>query len=269
MRLKKNWNPKSVNIIDISKELNIGTDSLIFIDNNPFECGQVSSILPEVDTYCLNGSPTENLLLILNIKYIDFLNLTSEDLKKSESYLLEQRRNDEKNSFNDVNDYLASLNIKITITEVNDNNIDRVVQLINKTNQFNMTTKRYTKQEVLDLLSNNYTIYSLGVSDKFGDYGLVGVAILERQSNILKIHNLLLGCRVLKRKIEHNFISFIYEKSLSNINELHGYYVESAKNTQVKNFYTELGFNYLEDQNCFVYNFEFPILKDDLNTLTI
>lgn len=234
---KINWNSKSNNIIEISEELNIGIDSIIFIDDNPFECEQVKGALPEVDVYCLDGSNVENVMKVLDIKHIDFLNLTDEDKNKSENYYIEQIRNTIKSKINDVDVFLKSLQIELEVKEVNEETLERVTQLINKTNQFNLTNKRYSKTEIIDLIKSNYKIFTLNAKDKFGDYGLIGLAIVEIDKNIWKIDNFLLSCRVLKRKIEGNFMATIIDiAQIINVSLIEGYYVQSAKNIQVKDF---------------------------------
>ncbi len=261
--MKINWENKVNNIVNISKELNISTDSIIFIDDSKFECEHVKHELPEVDVYCLDKSPTENLTTIKNMKNVNFLSLTEEDLNKTLAYKSEFLRKSHNKKFTNITNYLKSLEIVIDIEDIGDSNIDRIVQLINKTNQFNLTTKRYSKLDVLTMINDGFIIYGIKASDKFGNLGLIGVCIIKEFDNVWEIDSLLLSCRALKRKIENNFIAFIVNEAKNkNISLIKGFYVETPKNGQVKDLYPSLNFEYDELNDCFTFDFKENIKYD-------
>jgi len=202
---KINWNDKHNNISEIAKELNLGIDSLVFIDDSLFELNSVEKIFPEIS------------VLRFSDNYYDFLDIcdnyffrkkqvTEDDLKKTEQYKTEILRKQEISSFKKFDDYLLDLNIILDIQLNNEEDFERLSQLTEKTNQFNFNKKYYNKNELQCFINtNNNRIYSLKVSDKYGDYGTVGLIILEINNNEAVMENYILSCRVLGRKIEEQF----------------------------------------------------------------
>lgn len=247
--IKAGWDNKANSISEIVKQLNIGLDSVVFIDDNKFEIELVNSTLSDVTTILL---PNEKYLIpsFINkelLKYFSLYNLSSDDLKKSEMYKNLQLAEELKLSVSDYNDYLKELNMQLEINYMNESNIDRIVQLINKSNQFNLTTKRYSKEELLLSLKKDDLVYCINVKDKFGDLGICGVCCIKELNNNYMIDEFLLSCRVLGRTIENEFLKVIindlYEKG---IKQLHGEYVKTLKNSQVENFYDKFGFENYE-----------------------
>ena len=236
---KINWNQKSNNIKEIAKELKIGLDSMVFLDDNPVERMEVKSSLPMVN---IVDFPEDISKLPSILKELPFysLKLTEEDKKRNEMYRQDVERNQLKIESN-LNDYLYKLKTKIIIKKNDVISLDRITQLINKTNQFNLRTKRYTDKQVESMMkSEDFTILSLTVSDKFGNLGLTGAIIFQKIGNSTFIDNFLLSCRILSRKIEKQF--FIESLKYIKTDIIESEYIPTQKNEQVKDFYEELGF---------------------------
>jgi len=226
---KINWTPKSENIQEIAKEINVGLDSLLFIDDNEFEIEEVKRV--GVEAILVNEN---NILEILNRVDLKAINLTKEDLEKVHQYKAEQKRGEILKEVKSIDDFIKSLNIKINYWINNKNQLKRITQLINKTNQFNLTTKRYSESEIEKMMQND-KVFSFQVEDKFGDMGIVSVVIVKNN----EIDTFLMSCRVLGRKIEDKIMKIV----LDNVSlPLKARYIKTKKNSQVENFYEKYGF---------------------------
>jgi len=243
--LKKiNWNEKSENIIEIAKELNIGLDSMVFIDDSPFECSMVAESLPDVAVIQVPNTPYEIPNLLNKYNYFDTLNITEEDKVKSEQYIGKIKADEFRSTLKNIEEFYESLQMKIEIQELNEMYISRVSQLTQKTNQFNLTTKRLTENEIADMCKKegNKVLY-ISVEDKFVNHGVVGCAFLNITQDSLEIENLMISCRVIGRNIETAFMSYIYDLARKlNVNEIIGKYISTTKNIIAKDFYIKLGF---------------------------
>jgi len=232
---KINWNPKSQNIAEIAGELNVGLESLLFIDDNPFEIEEVRNVLPQVGTLLLDKeNPLGAIDALAARPDIHAVTVTDEDRQKSEQYRSEKRRAEVFQKASDPEAFIRSLGIGITWWRNNRGQLARITQLINKTNQFNLTTRRYTQSEVEALMAA-HDVLSFKVTDKFGDMGIVGVVIIQEGV----IDTFLLSCRVLGRGIEERIIDAVLEVGGP---ELEAEYIPSAKNAQVADLYERLGF---------------------------
>lgn len=240
---KINWINKAENIISISQELNIGLDSMVFVDDNPAERDLVRSLAPEITVLDFPVNHHEIPKFILN--QIDPLfrveKFSNEDLKKNQMYFENSLRDNEKKTFKDIDDFIRNLNIVITFNKVNNENIARCSQLTQKTNQFNLSTKRYSESEINHLIEKNEDVFIIGVEDKYGTYGYVSVIIVKK-NNILFLDTFLLSCRVLGKKIEYSILKelFFYYKNIG-VSELFGKYIKTNKNQQVLEFLKECG----------------------------
>ena len=246
---KINWKNKAENILEISKELNIGLDSMVFIDDNPTEREFVKKSLPELTVPVF---PEEPYLLpvffkdILN-NFFSVHNLTSEDLNKSKQYLDNNKRQKFHESFKSVDKFISELNINLIIEKLNDSNISRFSQMTQKTNQFNLTTKRYSEADI-NSVRNNSEIFGLRVKDKFGDSGITGLAIIKLHNDEAFIDTFLLSCRVLGKRIEFEFMNYILLKlSKMGIKNVIAEYVPTKKNIQTEKFYENFQFEYSYD----------------------
>lgn len=260
--IKINWNDKVQNLKEISQDINIGLDSLVFFDDDDFNKELVKSMLPMVEVADLPKDFTKYSDFLINSSYFDTLNLTIEDLKKGEMYSQENERKKSKINFENIEDYLMSLEMKILIEENNIDHSERVLQLTQKTNQFNMTSIRYSADQIEFFFNSvDHEVYTLSLSDKFGDYGLTGVLIVKKGAN-WKIETFLMSCRILGRRIENAFLSYVSEKAvLSKAKKLEGIFLETAKNFPAKDTYQNLGFkNNFEDKKIWIFDLKNQIL---------
>ncbi len=245
---KINWQDKATNIIQIAKDLDIGTDSLVFLDDNPMERERVRSSAPEVLTIDLPASSALYRKTLEKLNDFSLLALTKEDLKRGEMYYARRKRQDLETTVQSIDEFIKTLDLEVTIKKVDSFTLPRVTSLINKTNQFNLTTKRYTEIEVKNMINDpNISIYTLQVKDKFGDEGLVGVAItkVKSEENLI-IENILMSCRVIGRKVEDTFLTKILRDAKSKgVILVNGKYIPTKKNSLVKDFYAYQHFSKL------------------------
>jgi FkbH-like protein len=241
---KANWQPKPENLKSIAAELNLGFDSLVFVDDNPAEREFVSAQLPEVripdvgsDVWRFNGVLEEG-------RYFEAARLTREDLNRAKQYETNARRLKEQTQFASYEDYLDSLSMAAEIASLKPVYLERVAQLISKTNQFNLTSKRYTLADIERIVSDgNYLTLYAKLIDKFGDSGLISVIIGRREGQSLHVDLWLMSCRVVKRDVELAMLdSLVATCRQHGITEIYGYYVRSKKNNVVKDHYAKLGF---------------------------
>jgi len=246
---KVNWLDKVTNIRKISKDLNIGLDSIIFIDDSPFEVNLVRSQLPELKVVKVPSKLHKYTEIMRNILG-DFYNLTSsnEDESKTRIYKEQLKRHKIKKTFSNIDEYLSSLCLEISISENSNSIVDRISQISLKTNQFNLTTRRYTETDIFGFIEDTrYCVYSLSVCDKYGDYGSTGLAIILINGGIATIDTFLISCRIIGRYIEFSFIDYIINKMRdNNVEFLNAKYIKTGKNNQTENFYEDCGFDLIE-----------------------
>ena len=238
-----NWNNKADNIREIAKELNIGLDSMVFIDDNPIERELVKQTLPMVIVPDFPEHPYGLMDLYKSIveDYFRIYELTDEDRKKTEQYKANAERNSESTKFTNLQDFIKSLNIEIDILPADKYNITRIAQMTQKTNQFNLTTKRYTEADISNFVLNGDWVYCISVKDKFGDNGITGAIIIEKPKNkeeYPKIDTFLLSCRILGKGIENVFLNSIMNiMHRAGVKRLNSFYIPTSKNSQVADFY--------------------------------
>ncbi len=242
---KINWNAKSQNIMEIAKEINIGLDSLIFLDDNPVERLEVSEALPMVEVIDFPKDVADLPKILRDVDSLKRIKITEEDKKKHVMYSQENERK-ELEKTTSLSDYLHKLGIEIEV-KLNDlSSLERITQLINKTNQFNLRTQRYTREEVeVFINSKDWIVASVSVCDKFGELGLTGVILIEKRNEGYFVDSFLMSCRVLSRDIEIVFFREVV-KNLKGV--LRAEYIESLKNSQVKEFYEKLGMKSVLDE---------------------
>ncbi len=242
--IKCNWNDKALNLVDISSELNIGLDSIVVLDDNPVERISIKRKFPQVTVIDFPEDIAELPEVLKSIRFFDVLNLSGEDLKRTKMYLEEMGRDELKKQFTNLNDYLFDLGMVVCIEKFNEENIERVTQLINKTNQFNLRTMRYSKEEVKRLMENSmYRGYAVSLADKFGEFGIIGVLIFRQDERNWFVDTFLLSCRAMSRGVENVFLKKCIE-DLPSKKIICGEYIRTPKNTPVENFYKEFGFEF-------------------------
>lgn len=242
-----NWNNKAQNIAELVKQLNIGADSIVFIDDNPTERELVKQFLPMVE---VPDFPLQPYLLPLFIKqvtekYFMIYKLTGEDKIKTRQYQENAVRDEFQKSYSDFSEYLSNLEMRINLQFAKPISIPRIAQMTQKTNQFNLTTKRYTEAEIYSFIEQGHWVYSIEVSDRFGESGISGLIIvtLDKIQKNAYIDSILLSCRILGKGIEEAFVNKMLEL-LKNIGiiKVTSSYIQTAKNEQVSNFYEKMGF---------------------------
>lgn len=246
-----NWNDKASNMKSISKSLNIGLESLVFMDDDKLNCEIVRESLPEVKVVNLPEDPSLYVKTLMDISSVfNVLYLTEEDKKKGIMYAQNRKREEFKKENVNIDDYLKGLNIHVYIKENDKFNVQRIAQLTQKTNQFNLTTKRYFEKDIEYFMdSPNFKVLSISVKDKFGDNGICGVVILEVKEET-HIDTFLLSCRVMGRKIENAIMSYIEKRTLElGFKTIYGEYIPTKKNIPVKNFYDDMKFNFIKEEN--------------------
>lgn len=245
---KANWEPKSKNISEVAKELSLGIDSFVFFDDNPTEREEVRLSLKDISIIDIKN-PLHYVDDLDFSGFFETISLTSDDLNRAQMYKERAERESLKDSFVDYNEYLQSLCIKTSIERINDSSIDRCAQLINKTNQFNLTTIRYTKEQLESMAkSPNYLCLLARSKDKFGDNGIVSVLIAKIDQEKLYIDTWLMSCRVIKKGIEFDIFDIVKDFAKdNNILLIEGKYIRTEKNSLVQNLYDDLGFKIIED----------------------
>ena len=248
-----NWKDKASNIQELAKELNIGLDSMVFVDDNPSERELVKQMLPMVEVPDFPRRPYELMTFFKDIvnSYFRIYSITSEDKAKTEQYKANAQRAAEQKKFIDFDEYLRSLEIEISITAADEFNIPRIAQMTQKTNQFNLTTKRYTEQDISGFINNGWMIYCISVKDRFGDNGITGTIFLSPTNDEeFEIDNLLLSCRILGKGIENAFLcSIINNLYDSGVKVLKAKYISTLKNHQVCDFYDNNGFEIINSND--------------------
>jgi len=265
-----NWDDKATNIRGIAEDLNIGLDSLVFIDDNPVERDLVKSILPEVSTPEFPRKPylLRKFFIEMYNEYFQSYKLSDEDRKKVEQYRQMAQRNKERGRYVDIGEYIKDLDIEIEIHRANDFNLPRISQMTQKTNQFNLTTIRYTEEDLREKIRNGSFIACAGVSDRFGDNGnTIGIIVdFEDDHDTAIIDSYFLSCRILGRKIEFAFI----KKVINLLHEEFGTetilarYIPTRKNGQTRDFFEKLNFELIDTDDKGIKNYQLEINSDSL-----
>ena len=243
-----NWNRKDMNIQQMANSLQIGFESIVFVDDNPAERQIVSSHISNVDVVPYND--IENFIPYLDKSgFFETTIQTGEDQKRSEMYIENKTRQDNLIQFANYQDYLLSLNMTATMSDFNAIDLQRIVQLTNKTNQFNLTTIRYTDGDMRKIVHSNKYIRICGrLKDKYGDNGIVSLMIAEKQNNSAHIILWLMSCRVLKRDMEYAMMdTFVKRCKDESISQIYGEYIPTTKNTMTQYLYRDMGFELQED----------------------
>ncbi|MEM1128945.1 MAG: HAD-IIIC family phosphatase [Pseudomonadota bacterium] len=239
-----NWSPKSENIRRIAKTLNIGLDALIFVDDNPFERGEVRQALPEVRVVELPEDPAGYVAALDQTGWLETLSISSEDAARSEMYANNAARQSLLEDVTDYGAYLASLNQVATVGPFEERRLDRIAQLVGKSNQFNLTTERLSRAELATMMGSPDHVTLTGqLSDRFGDNGLITVLAGRRDGDVLEVVLWLMSCRVLKRGMENYMLNTLVDAaSAAGCRQIRGIYRPTVKNVLVRDHYADLGF---------------------------
>jgi FkbH-like protein len=259
-----NWQPKSENIIQIAKKLNIGSDSLVFIDDNAMEIEYMRQARPEVASVHLPDEPADIVPTIQALTYFDTLEITEEDRQRAAMIAQENERGALGRENLTKEEFQRALKISLSFAPVSPEDLARVTQLINKTNQFNLTTIRRTLDEVRQLSSSpGHRVYALRVEDKFGDYGLTGVVVVDCDDPYRwKIDTLLLSCRILGRGVETALLAILASEAReAGVMELIATFIASAKNSPAAEFLPDHGFKKFKDEKWIIAISDVPKLS--------
>ena len=258
-----NWNDKVVNMKEIAEELNIGLDSIVFFDDDPINRDYMRSAFPQVLTIELSDSSSYSQIL-KSMNDFQVANITNEDIKRSEMYLDQRKRTELQKQVGNLQDFLKQLNISAKIKKADQYTIPRISQLTLKTNQFNLTTRRYQEEDIRKFVSEeNKLVECAQIQDKFGDNGITGVYIInkENQEEWL-IDTFLLSCRVMGRGIEEALLSQIIERAkMKGIKKIKARYIKTKKNKPAENFLSNFGFTY--DGELWIFETKKPIEKPE------
>ncbi len=260
--IKANWDPKSKNLADMAGELNLLPESFVFVDDNPAEReivrSQLHVVSPEI------GSVEDYIRVIDHSGFFEVTNLSADDAKRNEMYKENAKRAKLEASFDNYGDYLKSLEMKGTIKSFEPIYMERIAQLSNKSNQFNLTTRRYTRAEIEEIAGSDEYIDIYGkLEDKFGDNGVVSVVIGHKNGDVLDMDLWIMSCRVLKRDMEYAMMDELVNKAKkAGIKTIRGYYYPTAKNKMVRDFYELMGFTLINEDDDGNRTWEFSV-KDD------
>ena len=245
---RANWEPKSHNLYATAEELKLLPESFVFVDDNPAEREIVRQEVPGAAVPEI--TKVEEYIRVLDRSgFFEVTNFSEDDLKRNEMYLANEQRNRMQKNFSDYGDYLRSLEMKARIGAFDPAYFSRIAQLTNKSNQFNLTTHRYSQSEIEQIAADSQYLTLCGrLEDKFGDNGVVSIVIGRKEKDVLHIELWLMSCRVLKRGMEYAMMDTLVKQCRDyGIRQIYGYFYPTAKNAMVKDFYALQGFEKLEE----------------------
>lgn len=234
-----NWNDKVSNMLGIAEELNIGLDSFVFLDDDPVNRLVMRGILPGVETPELPQDPVKYAKFLIDLPYFQGrVAITDEDKMRGNLYITEKLRKTAENNFLSRDDFLKDLEIEASFYEDDPSSLPRLSQLTEKTNQFNMKKTLMTEDEVLDYINNpNYLVAQARARDKFGDYGIIGFALINKASDVWLIDSMLISCRALGRGIEEAFLEGLATRARENsVKKLRVEFIKTEKNQPAEDF---------------------------------
>lgn len=242
--VRVNWEPKSLNMRAIAEELNIGTDALVLFDDNPVERAEVRAGLPEAGVVEVPTDPVRYRDALLSSGFFDQIGLSAEDRERADMYRVERQRVTLQRQSGTVEDFLESLEMEAEVASAGPETLGRIAQLIAKTNQFNLTTRRHPPAEVARLSeADDAVVASLRLRDRFGDQGLIAVGILQRRGDAGWLDTFLMSCRVMNRRVEHAMMAYLIEHARAlGCTRLIGEYRPTPKNHMVSGLLSDLGF---------------------------
>ena len=235
------WLPKSEYISQVSNDLGFGSDLMVYLDDSLFEVAQVLSVHPYMDAIVAGPDSQSTITRLASYRFFNSVSMLNEDLKRGSRALKLKEQREFKTSFSKIDDFLEAIQIRLSFSRFNSENSQRLVQLFQKTNQFNLTTRRHREEDLKHLADNGADIFSVSYEDTFGSQGIISAFILVPEVNALHIESWLMSCRILNRTVEQAIFSFILEKA--NGKKIIGEYIPTEKNRLVRLHYETLGFN--------------------------
>ncbi len=240
-----NWDDKASNLKRIADTLSIGTDSLVFVDDNPAERELVRKYMPEVLVLDMPEDPSYYARAVVESEAFSWIEITKEDLDRAGTYAANEERSRLQESFVDYDEYLQALEMRAVTGEPEGSQMKRFAQLINKSNQFNLRTRRYPEEELEVMKADKDTrLIFVELSDRFSEYGIISCIILRKEDGDCFIDTWLMSCRVLKRGVEYLAFDRIYSVAREwGCSRITGEYIPTKKNGMVKDLFTDLGFS--------------------------
>ena len=267
--LKINWNDKVSNMEEISEELNIGLDSMVFFDDDPVSREFMKINLPQVTTIDLPKDPSYYSNVLQEMNEFNVLRITKEDAKRGQMYMQQRQRKELEHSTPDLESFLRQLDVRISIKGADKFTIPRISQLTLKTNQFNLTTKRYQEEDIQNLSQDKTILVGCAqVEDKFGDNGITGAFIIRKNDpKEWTIDTFLLSCRVMGREVEKGILGHILNKAKKNgVEKIKAQFIPSKKNKPIENFLPSCGFK--KDAEYWIYSFDSKFRIPDYITVS-
>lgn len=265
VKIKANWNPKDQNLFEIASEMHLLAESFVFVDDNPAEREIVRNRFPDVSIPEM-VQPEHYINILDRSGFFEFTMFSHEDWKRNKMYIENAKRIEAQADFSNYQDYLKSLNMQASIKKFEPMYLSRISQLTNKTNQFNLTTKRYSQSEIEKIFEDKTRITLYGkLEDRFGDNGVVSVIVGKIRGKSLHIELWLMSCRVLKRDMEYAMMDELVRVCQNaGLENIYGYYYPTAKNNMVKDFYHAQGFDKISEnpqETVWLYSIETPYQK--------
>ncbi len=260
-----NWNDKVKNLLSIAKELNIGLDSIVFVDDSDFEINNIKKRLPDIEVIKVPDKIYQYPHLFRDKCSLFYYSSTSEeDMHKTTMYQDEKKRGQSKTSYKSMTEYLESLKLGLSIYIDSKSSLSRISQLTQKTNQFNLTTKRYSEEDIKRFIDDeNYRVYTFELEDVFGSYGLTGLSIVKLKGYNAYIDTFLMSCRVIGRNVEINFVDVVIRQLKdSGIQKIFASYMKTTKNSQVENFWEKFEFSKVDTDINYA---EYELLTENYN----
>jgi len=239
-----NWQDKAANMLELADELGLGIESFVFLEDSDAQCERIRQALPEVLVVQQEGDVATRAALLAGLGVFDSLGFSEEDRARGGFYRTEAQRSQLKRSAPSLEEYLRSLEMKLLIEPLSPQNIGRAADLTQRTNQFNLTTPRHSRDSLVGFLEHpGREGHVFRLADRFGDYGVIAVTLLEQNADVVVIDALLMSCRVLKRSVEDAILGFLLNRALANgASRVRGLYRPSRRNSQVAEFYCQHGF---------------------------
>lgn len=239
-----NWQDKATNLVELSEELGLGLDSFVFVDDSAAECDRVRQALPEVLTVHLTGDPATYAHRVSSLRVFDALTFGDQDRARAAQYRSEARRRDLQQSIGSLEEYYRTLEMVMTVEPVSPSTLPRAAELTQRTNQFNLTTRRFTMDELREYLADPaHEGHVFALRDRFGDHGIIGLALLEQHGDTVIVATLLMSCRVLKRTVEDSVLAFVCGRAAARGATLvEGRFKPTRKNALAAALYESHGF---------------------------
>ena len=257
--LKINWNDKIANMKDIAKELNIGLDSMVFFDDDPVNRELIKMSIPEIKTIDLPQDPSSYALILRDLNDFNVLKITDDDFKRAKMYSQEQKRHVLESTTKNLDEYLKKLDIKVKVRLADKFSIPRISQLSLKTNQFNLTTKRYQEEEIKEFAKDDKMIVGCAeVEDKFGESGITNIFIIKKNNEEWILDTFLLSCRIIGRGIEEGILGKIIEMAKKEgVKKIKAQFIPTQKNKPAENFLSNNGFQ--KEGEYWIFSLQNPI----------